>query len=166
MNLQSILSFGVLGLLVVAGCAGNRHLTVQTATKSIRLNHEQWRPLKNETETARNFEARTRKPSQVYSTVITVYLLPMSADRALGKKLTDTEFLEIFSVHPGTVTVQLRVKKDGYWILSRETLKMPEPALVDVRQYKPSFTDDEVSLMHRQLQNDIDETRAFVRTEL
>ena len=55
---------------------------------------------------------------------------------------------------------------DIYKILYGEDLCIVK--IPNKRSYNDDISrlDDEVSLMHRQLQNDIDETRAFVRTEL
>jgi hypothetical protein len=76
--------------------------------------------MKNEATFARNFEATSNPPSRKYQ-VVTVFMIPMSDDRRDGQRLSTTEYLEVFTVTPGEVVVQVRRDHGAYWVLSRET---------------------------------------------
>ena len=135
-------------------------IEIKTQDKVILLDSDSWKPMRNEFEWARNYSAKSKNKGQVYETVLTIYLLPMSTDRKTGKVISSNEYIEIFQVRPGTVTVQLRVDKGKYWVLTRDTYNVNTPASkveLDNLVYK---------MVYQEIQTKIDSNRFFIRNSL
>lgn len=135
-------------------------IEIKTPDKVILLDSDSWKPMRNEFEWARNYSAKSKNKGQVYETVLTIYLLPMATDRKIGKVITSNEYIEIFQVRPGTVTVQLRVDKGKYWVLTRDTYNVNTPASkveLDNLVYK---------MVYQEIQTKIDSNRFFIRNSL
>jgi hypothetical protein len=127
--------------------------------------------MKNEFEWAVNFEQVKREPRQEFARVVTIFKLPMSVDRRLGTKLSANEYLELFAIHSGSITVQVRIDKGSYWVLSRDTYRVPsspqdefyDRQLTDIISDRV-ITNDEFGWAHLQLQPQIDSTRCLLQT--
>ena len=135
-------------------------IEIKTPDKIIFLDSDSWKPMRNEFEWARNYSAKSKNKGQVYETVLTIYLLPMATDRKTGKVISSNEYIEIFQVRPGTVTVQLRVDKGKYWVLTRDTYNVNTPASkveLDNLVYK---------MVYQEIQTKIDSNRFFIRNSL
>jgi hypothetical protein len=135
-------------------------IEIKTPDKIILLDSDSWKPMRNEFEWARNYSAKSKSKGQVYETVLTIYLLPMSADRKSGKLISSNEYIEIFQVRPGTVTVQLRVDKGKYWVLTRDTYNVNTPASkveLDTLVY---------NMVYKEIQTKVDSNRFFIRNSL
>ena len=146
-------------------------LTIDVPGKTIRIARSEWKPMKNEFEWADNFEQLTRGPRHEFARVVTVFKLPMSVDRRLGTKVSTYEYVEIFTGLSQTVTVRVRVDKGSYWVLSRETFRVPsspsaefyDSTLVEIISDR-AIEDDEHALAHLALQPQIDSTRYLLQT--
>ena len=135
-------------------------IEIKTQDKVILLDSDSWKPMRNEFEWARNYSAKSKNKGQVYETFLTIYLLPMATDRKTGKVISSNEYIEIFQVRPGTVTVQLRVDKGKYWVLTRDTYNVNTPASkveLDSLVYK---------MVYQEIQTQIDSNRFFIRNSL
>ena len=135
-------------------------IEIKTQDKVILLDSDSWKPMRNEFEWARNYSAKSKNKGQVYETVLTIYLLPMATDRKTGKVISSNEYIEIFQVRPGTVTVQLRVDKGKYWVLTRDTYNVNTPASkveLDTLVY---------DMVYQEIQTKIDSNRFFIRNSL
>jgi len=110
---------------------------------SIKLPKAQWAPMVNEQPTvAENFEAVDRKLGHAFAQVLTIFKLPMSDDRKVGVQISREEYVEAFVVHPGKVTIQVRVDRGRYWLLSRETFDLQAKLSVDITRYRPQLPGD------------------------
>ena len=135
-------------------------IEIKTQDKVILLDSDSWKPMRNEFEWARNYSAKSKNKGQVYETFLTIYLLPMATDRKTGKVISSNEYIEIFQVRPGTVTVQLRVDKGKYWVLTRDTYNVNTPASkveLDTLVY---------DMVYQEIQTKIDSNRFFIRNSL
>jgi hypothetical protein len=81
-------------------------LSVSVPGKTIELSQGEWTKLEDATGFAKNFEERKKAPWHEFGRVVTVCLNPMSEDRREGLKISESEYVEFFVVHPGFVTVQ------------------------------------------------------------
>ena len=138
-------------------------LSLAVPGKTLELSKGEWSKMGDETNFAKNFEEKKEAPWHKFGRVVTVYLNPMSEDRRSGLKISKTEYVELFSVHPGFITAQVRVDKGGYWVLCRETFKpkAPMPA-VTLRSYLSE--NEELQLLHH-YQVEIDETRYLLNSK-
>ena len=71
------------------------------------------------------------------------------------------EYVEIFSTLPGTVTVQLRVDKGKYWVLTRDTYKVITPNSMQVERDPVVYKS-----IYNEIQTYIDSNRFFIQNEL
>ncbi len=101
--------------------------------------------MKNEESYAKNFEARNKSQNEVFPQIVTVFLIEMSPDCCTGTKLSDSEHVEFFTVHPDSVTVQVRREKKGYWILSRQTFALTRGAPISGATLKHDYSDHEIT---------------------
>ena len=65
----------------------------------------------NEYEWAETFEQVQKGPRHESPRVVTVFKLPMTDDRRAGVRVSPNEYVEMFVVNPGMLTVQVRVDK-------------------------------------------------------
>ena len=99
-------------LAAAQGVAGGGAIVVEVPGKTIRVLRSDWQPMKNEFEWAANFEQLKRESRQEFARVVSVSsFLCQTIDDCI--KLSPNEYLELFAVHAGTVTVQVRVDKKG-----------------------------------------------------
>jgi len=98
---------------------------VSVPPHTIRVPRADWETMPNQYEWADNFEQLRKDPGHVYPRVVTVYKLPMTADRRLGMRISSDEYVQMFNVLAGTLTVQVRLDKGDYWVLSRESFALP-----------------------------------------
>lgn len=131
--------------------------------KTIELSPDEWRKMSDENSFAKNFAAKKIEPWQKIERVVTVFLNPMSEDRRLGLKISKTEYVELFSVLPELITVQVRVDKGGYWVLCRETFKPKDP-MPKVTLRSRLDENDEIQLRYH-YQAEIDETRHLLNSK-
>ena len=86
----------------------------------------------------------------------------MSEDRRLGLPISDHEFVEFLVVHPGKLTIQVRVDRGKYWVLSRETFDVNRTVSVKVDEYRPFLSEEEKKILWNTYQNEVDATRALI----
>ncbi|HLD60716.1 MAG TPA: hypothetical protein VJA27_01105 [Patescibacteria group bacterium] len=156
-------------LIILAAVVGgyfyfsqNNQYLVKTSSKSIIVSDQKYKKVDDSETYARNFEAKEKIGKEAYPQVITVFLNTMSADRMSGKKISENEWLEMFVVHPQTVTVQIRRNKGDYWILSRQTFSVSEPQLINTN---PESSEQNFTLYQNFFQNEIDTTRHVLDSE-
>lgn len=147
-------------LLVLSGCSAREIVVPLDNGQELTLPASQWRALVNESGYARNFEAVENPPPREYH-VLTVFLNPMSEDRRTGKKISDTEYIEIFASNPGEITVLLRRDHRTFWLLSREMFHDNSVPGVDLSRVG-SFGPNDEHLIRAALQDRIDITRHFL----
>lgn len=150
----SILAFLLFSSITAAGV-----LTLTVPGKNIELSSDSWTKAKDETNFVKNYEETKLSSWHEFGRMVTIYLIPMSVDRRIGLKVSDSEYLEFFIVNPGFVTVQTRLDKGNYWVLCRETFKPKSGLPVDVSSYKPFLTERENRLLWQLYQPEVDETR-------
>jgi hypothetical protein len=88
----------------------------------------------------------------------------MAADRRNGRQISSGEYLEIFKVgNLNDVVIQLRIDKGHYWLLSRQRVNITDyPYLAT---YNPEHDDATFKRFQIALQNIIDSTRHFLKTQ-
>lgn len=160
--LSVLAAFLALTLSAPAAIKAEAPFVFNVPGKQIQLSAVDWTAMKDEESYAKNFEARKKAENEVFSQVVTVFLVEMSPDRRIGTKLSDNEHVEFFTVQPGSVTVQVRREKKGYWILSRQTFALTRGAPVSGAALKHNYSDSEITRLCHWFQNDIDRTRLLL----
>lgn len=123
----------------------------------------EWSPLRNAATYATNFEKKHRGSREAYNQIVTIYNLPMTADRRLGKEISKGEYVEVFKTGDARlVTVRIRLDRGSFWLMSRQTFHITEPSLV---AHDPELGDDERQSFIFALQDEIDETRYLLRNK-
>ena len=140
-------------------------LTLQAPGKIIELSPNDWEKVDDPTNLARNYSEKTLSPAHQFNRMVTVYLSPILDDQRIGQKYSATEYVEIFIGVPGFVTVQTRIDKGQYWVLSRETFKPKKFPLVDLSSSKLLLSESEKNLLLLTYQLEIDETRLLLNSK-
>lgn len=141
--------------------------SIRVAGKTIRLARSDWKQMENPTDYAENFESLSQKPRREYQ-LVTVFKLPMSIDRRLGVRISRNEYLEAFVTEPRAVTIQLRLDRGAYWVLSREKFRVdPAEVLHSMRAKLNSLSahlteEETLWVFSSLLQAEIDSTRYMV----
>jgi hypothetical protein len=141
------------------------NLSLVVPSKTIELSPDDWAKAKDELDFAKNYEEKKKSPWQKFRRMVTVFLIPMSEDRLSGLKISDTEYLEFFIVHPGFVTVQTRVNKGKYWVLCRETFNPKDHSPISVSDYKPFLSESENRRLWQLYQAELDEARYLLNSK-
>ena len=155
----------IISIIFIFNNGAFAELTLSVAGKEIHLSTDKWKKVDDPASFAKNYQEIQKHPMHAYSRMVTVYLIPMSDDRKMGIKISDDEFLELFVVHSGLVTVQTRIDKGQYWVLCRETFKSKTLMPVDVDSYRPLISDEEMIKLWIVYQTAIDETRYLLRSQ-
>lgn len=150
-----------LGIFYITGKKSDDY-TIKMSGKNVVISEEKWKKVDDPETYAKNFEARKTLERETFTQIITVYLNKMTSDRMSGKKISENEWLEMFVVHPQTVTVQIRRDKGDYWVLSRQTFSISEPQLININ---PESSEQNFSLYQNFFQNEIDTTRHVLDSE-
>lgn len=167
MNKKILISFIVITTLVISGLVlykndGDADFTIQTSGKNIIISNQKWLKSENSENYAKNFEAKEKTDKEAFPQMVTIYLNTMTSDRMLGTKISDNEYLEIFVVHPQTVTIQIRRNNGNYWLLSRQTFFVNESSLTNIN---PELSEQNLSMYRSFFQNEIDKTRYVLASE-
>ena len=160
----SVVAIVLMVLSLSLAARAEQMLLVSVPGKAIELSQGEWAKMQDEAGFAKNFEERKNAPWHKFGRVVTVYLIPMSEDRRQGLKISESEYVEFFIVHPGFVTVQTRVDKGKYWVLCRETFKPKAPLPVEISAYKPWLGENENRQLWRLYQVEVDETRHLLNS--
>ena len=136
--------------------------SINVGVQTIEVSEEKWKKIEDSDSYAKNFEARNKISKEEFSQIITVFLNTMTSDRMIGEKITDNEYLQIFIVHPNTVTVQIRSNKTQYWVLSRQTFSTANLGLENIN---PEESEVNFNLYRVAFQNEIDNTRFVLDSE-
>ena len=134
-------------VLLVLACAqaasAEPVFSVSVPGKTITLAPEEWIKMKDPTTVGKNIEERKKGPRHQFGRVVTIVPIPMSNNDRIGLKISASEYVEIFIVHPEFVTVQTRVDNGTYWVMCRETfLRKAHAPPVDLSPHKSLGTED------------------------
>jgi len=159
--MKNILSALVL-ISVAALCSAQK--SVKIDTQSIEIDTNIWQAMTNEEEYAENFQ-ENQCDSTIFKhcRVVTIFKIPMSEDRKTGIKLSQNEYVDVFVVHPGFVTVQVRIDKNNYWVMSRETYQNPD-SLKSLSMYDAFPNQKKQKELLAVFQNNVDKTRYLLRS--
>ena len=129
---------------------------IKTVNKNITVSSEDWKYVSSSDDSkySKNYSAIVKKDGEVYEQIVTVFLNKMTEDRKIGEKISDIEYIEIFALQPNTVTVQIRVNKGDYWVMSRQSFEMGKSYSVKANT---SYADLIANI--EGMQNKIDNTR-------
>ena len=114
-----------------------------------------WNRMANESDYAENFESTVSRPPR-NSQVLTVFKNRMTADRRVGKQISDDEYLEIFCAGPSRIVVQVRRDHGAYWLLSREVF---DGTACEIGRY---FAGEALDRISSSLRGSIDRTRSLL----
>lgn len=142
--------------------ASANEYVVKTKDREIIVSEKKWKKMEDPAAFGKNFEAREKGDTEEFPQVISVFLNPMISDDKVGARISDDEFVEMFSVFPKTVTVQTRVDKGTYWVLSRQTFSITDPKLSSLN---PEASDNNFRLFLSHFQTEIDTTRYVLGSE-
>ena len=149
----------------------NGTLTLQAPGKTIELSSNDWEKAGDPNNFAKNYSEKESSSLHAYKRMVTVFLNPMSGDRRIGEKLTSTEYVEMFIVTPGLLTMQIRIDKGEYWVMSRDTYKPKEKMIsnaldsTDFSVASLSISESERDLLMSDYQAEIDETRFLLNSK-
>lgn len=148
--------------LFLFACSSKTH-DIVISKHVVSLPRTDWKEMDNPTSFAKNFEARRMRNSEVFSQVITIFLEPMPKEKKIGMQLSDLEYVELFTVHPNTITAQIRVDKGYYWMLSRQTFRDYRPVGKKPLNNFGTLDQIEVSEFLTMYEEDVKETRYKLR---
>ena len=134
----------------------NSFLTVEAPNRLLQISAVDWTALQDEEIHAKNFQRRHKLQNELFEQVVTVFLIPMSPERRIGKKISDTEYIDFFSGLPNSVTIRLRLEKSGYWILSRQTFVLNGQLL------KYNYNNEDIERLEYQFKTEIEQTKILL----
>lgn len=100
----------------------NKNYHVQTDSHEITIDRSNWKAVKNPTDFAVNFMKRQKRDAEVFEQMVTIYMSPLEEQDILGSpRISENVWLELFTIHPNSVTAQMQMNKGNYWVNSRQT---------------------------------------------
>ena len=156
---------GLFWLAANATAQKNSSEFIQSQSQFPSPSPDEWKATQNEVPYARNYARRIKRPFEKFEQTITVYETPMAADRRVGKEIAPGEYLEIFKVGEQTnVVVQVREDRGNYWLLSRQRIIIDNH--LNLISQNPEYNEETFKQFQIALQDIIDSTRHFLRTQL
>jgi hypothetical protein len=137
---------------------------VGTAAGVVRIPRAEWKALPGSYRSGESFEQRKVELRQRFPRFLTVFTIHMTEDDRVGQQISPTEYLEMWVEQWGTLTVQVRVDKGRYWVMSRETILAPEGPLLDTSVAK-ALSDDEFSAARAMFEAEIERTRFLLTSQ-
>jgi len=132
---------------------------LRTKNKIINVSKSKWEYVGSSYSYAKSYESKTKYEGHKYKQMITVFLIPMTDDRK-SEEIAKNEYFDSFVHRANSITVQIRIDKGDYWVLSRETYKTIENFPVQtVYSYSNAL------INFRGIQNRIDRTRFILNKE-
>ena len=120
-------------LLVISFIAGVLYLnnnvdkdySITINDNNIIISQNEWRFIESSNPSlySKNYSAKNKRDGHMFEQTITVFMQNMTSDRKKGEKISNSEYIQAFVVHPNSITVQIRIDKGDYWLLSRETFE-------------------------------------------
>ena len=162
--------FFVAGIFYFNKTVTNPDYLIDVGNREIAVNQEEWEFVNNSSGStySKNYSAINKKDGEKFEQMITVFLNTMTDDRKSGEKITNSEYIEAFVVHPNSVTVQIRVDKGDYWVMSRQTFKIktnyPDQTDIPLSDLQYILVDAPDSL-NQTMQNQIDNTRYILNND-
>lgn len=167
--MRKLIAFFLL-LLALTGCAVNHNYEIKVGGESILVASDKWKFAdgSDESNYSRNYQAIGKKDGEMFEQMVTVFLNKMTDDKRSGEEIADSEYVEAFVVHPYSVTVQIRVDKGDYWVLSRQTFKIknnyPDQTDIPYSDLQYILIDAPLTI-DQTMQNQIDNTRYILNNE-
>lgn len=163
-----VIFLSILAILFVAGIfyfsktATDTNYLIEVGNKEIAVSKDQWKFVDNSSESAysKNYSAINKKDGEMFEQMITVFLNEMTDDRKSGEKISNSEYIEAFVLHPNSITVQIRVDKGDYWVLSRQTLESKNNY-----PYQTNVSYSDLLSNFEDMQNKIDNTRYILNND-
>ena len=149
----------------------NGKLTLQAPGKTIELSSNDWGKVDDTTNFAKNYSEKKLSSLHQDERIVTVFLNPMSYYNRIGEELTSTEYVEMFIVTPGLLTIRTRIDKGEYWVMSRDTYKPKEKMLsnaLDSTDFSISsltLSEWDRSLLMSDYETEINETRFLLNSK-
>jgi hypothetical protein len=112
-----------------------KRLKIAVGNRSVEISPLEWEVLKSEFEYSVNLKNNRMLSNEKYNQIVTVFNLEMTRDRKSGTKLSDNIYLESFRTLQDSVTVQIRIDKGSYWILSRQTFSFDNDRILSIGEY-------------------------------
>jgi hypothetical protein len=137
---------------------------VSAPSRTIRLARADWTAMTNDYEWAENFEEIRKGPREEFERVVTVFKLPMTEDRRIGEMISPNEYVEMFVVHTGMLTVRVRLDKGSYWVMSRQTFTAPSVPGVDTARLQHDLSALEFARAREAFQSELDTTRYLLQS--
>ena len=148
------------GFVLLAGCGSDYSVAVTNG--SVRLDKKFWKPMANEEAFAKNFEAREKRFGEEFNQVLTVFKHPIRDDQKLGFAIDSKTWVEFMVIHPPSVTLQIRVAHEGYWVMSRQTLVYRAMSGVGSEAYRPFLSAEELRALSLTYSDEVEQTRSIL----
>ena len=158
----SILAISFIAGMLLLNKSVDPNYSITVNDKNIIVSQDEWKFVEpfEPSLYSRNYSAKNKKDGHMFEQMVTVFMQEMTADRKIGEKITNSEYIEAFVVHPNSVTVQIRIDKGDYWVMSRETFESknnyPDQTNVSYSDLLLNFED---------MQNRIDNTEYILNNE-
>jgi hypothetical protein len=137
--MKKLIFITIISCALLSGCGqtetissnlSDGYIVIDIKDNVLKIPKAKYSKVEDQYEWAKNF-FRINSTTEInkFGQMITVFTLPMT-EEDIGvpsdtEKLSENEYLESFCVHNDGITYQYRVDKGDYWVLSRETLHVP-----------------------------------------
>jgi len=159
-NLLIILSFLLLSSPVIGQSSDkDSDYVIKTKNKLINISKSNWDFLETDYLYSKNYQSKNKYEGHMYKQIITVFLIPMTNDRK-REEIAKNEYFESFVLRANSITVQIRIDKGDYWVMSRETYNTFENFPV-----QKDFSYSNALINFRGIQDRIDRTRFILNKD-
>lgn len=163
MKIRSVICTLVLLCLPIQGYTAD-YLELAVPGKLIQLSEQSWSKIKTEAGSANTYEQKESGASHKYGRAVSVFLGPMPANRKVGVRISDNEYLKVLIVHEGMVTTQLKVDKGQYWVMCQETFLPKARLSADISNHKAFLSELAQLSLWMDYQSEVDATRQLLLT--
>jgi hypothetical protein len=113
----------------------NSAVKINIGDKVVAINENDWEVLKQESEYSVNLSKKYKRANEKYNQIVTIFNIEMTKDRKSGIKLSDNIYFEAFKTGIEEITINIRIDKGLYWVLSRQTFSSDNDQILSTGEY-------------------------------
>jgi hypothetical protein len=120
---------------VLKNSSQNLNQFIIVGNQKTQLDQDEWNVLKSDSEYSVNLSKKTKRSNEKYNQIVTVFNIEMTKDRKSGVKLSENIYFEAFRTSLDSLTIQIRIDKGSYWVLSRQVFQTENDELLSPGEY-------------------------------
>jgi hypothetical protein len=128
---------------------------IKVGNKTVDISGDNWDIVNSESEYSINLIKNIKRKNEKSNQIVTIFNIEMTNDRKKGAKVSENIYLEAFNALENSITIQIRINKGNYWVLSRQTFENNNNKILSSGEYAD---ESKVAIISNLFQDEISNT--------